>query len=297
MDEIRTELTGPGGMFEITTETIRGVETQVYKERMPNLRTIPDMAVARGDETFIHYGEEVWSFARFCETTNRVAHSLQDLGMRHGDRVAVLSQNNPEWCLSFWAAVTGGAILVGLNGWWKSEEIVYGLQDSGAKVLVADGKRFERIAGDLDQCPDLERIYLTSDSSPADFVDAVGPAHADKLHSFSELTEHEDATLLDTPIDEDDTGVIFYSSGTTGKPKGIMSTHRNMIANLQNTIFNTVAASMGAAGFSLDSGSRGGQTVSLFTSPLFHVSGCHSTLVVGLTAGVKLVMPVGRFTA
>ena len=65
-------------------------------------------------------------------------------------------QNNPEWCLTFWGTVNIGAILVGLNGWWKTDEIVYGLQDSGAKVLVVDAKRFERIADHLDECPDLE---------------------------------------------------------------------------------------------------------------------------------------------
>src|SRR3546814_5149363 len=78
-------------------------------------------------------------------TANGVAHALRDrFDIAKGDRVAVLSQNNPEWCLSFWATVQQGAILVGLNGWWTTDEIEYGLQDSGAKVLVADRKRFER---------------------------------------------------------------------------------------------------------------------------------------------------------
>ena len=87
---------------------------------------------------------------------NGVAGALRDrFGVGHGDRVAVLSANNPEWCLAFWATVDLGAVLVGLNGWWKTDEILYGLTDSGAKVLVADRKRFERIADELDdrRCP------------------------------------------------------------------------------------------------------------------------------------------------
>ena len=88
--------------------------------------------------------------------------------------------------------------------------------------------------------------------------------------------------------------MIFYTSGTTGRPKGAISTHRSMVANLQNTMFNAVAGSMSGGGALPDAAS--GQNVSLFTSPLFHVSGCHSTLVVGLLAGLKLVMPEGRFT-
>ncbi len=291
--EVRAQLLGPEGMFEIVTETVAGVELQVYKDRMANLRAIPEMASLRGDATFLHHGDDIWSFARFIETANKVGHSLRDqAGVAHGDRVAVLSQNNPEWCLTFWGTVTGGAILVGLNGWWKAEEVVYGLQDSGARVLVADQKRFERIADQLGECPDLERIYLVG-CEPADFVDAVGETHAGKLHRFDELTDTATTAFLDTPIDEDDTAVIFYSSGTTGKPKGIMSTHRNMVANLQNTIFNSVAGAMTGGGSIPDGGAS--QTVSLFTSPLFHVSGCHSTLVVGMVAGLKLVMPVGKF--
>ena len=293
-EEVRQQLTGPGGMFEIVTETVDGVELQVYKDRMANLRQIPELAVLRGEQTFLRYGDEEWSFNRFVETANGVGHALREAGVSHGDRVAVLSQNNPEWCLTFWGTVTGGAILVGLNGWWKTDEIVYGLQDSGAKVLVADAKRFERIADQLDQCPDLERIYLARDADPSDFADAVGQDHRHKLRPFSELTTDPTNAFLDAHIDEDDTAVIFYSSGTTGKPKGIMSTHRNMIANLQNTIFNSVAGSMTGGG-AIPTGEDGGQMVSLFTSPLFHVSGCHSTLVVGMVAGLKLVMPVGRF--
>ena len=89
--------------------------------------------------------------------------------------MAVLSANNPEWCLAFWATVDLGAILVGLNGWWKTDEILYGLDDSGAKVLVADAKRFERIADQLDQCPGVERIYLI-DADPSSLRRPPRPA-------------------------------------------------------------------------------------------------------------------------
>jgi long-chain acyl-CoA synthetase len=138
--EVRQQLTGRGGMFEITTKEVDGRTLQVYKDRMTSLRQIPEVAIVRGDdETFIVYGDRTYGFKTFVETANGVAHAWKDrYGLRHGDRVAVLSQNNPEWCLAFWAAVTNGAILVGLNGWWKTDEVEYGLQDSGAKVLVAD---------------------------------------------------------------------------------------------------------------------------------------------------------------
>jgi len=293
LSEVRAQLTGPGGMFEVTTEEVLGRPMQVYKDRMRSLREIPQAAIARGDEqTFIVHGDRTYGYRTFVETSNGVAHALAErCGVGHGDRVAVLSQNNPEWCLAFWATVSTGAILVGLNGWWKADEILYGLQDSGSKVLVADRKRFERIADRLDEAPDLAHVYLI-DASPEDFPRSAG-AKAE-LHHFDELTAEPTDRFPDTPIAEDDDAVIFYTSGTTGRPKGAISTHRSMIANLQNTLYTTVANAMAdpEAGNMLGGG---GPTVSLLTSPLFHVSGCHSGLVVGMLAGVKIVIPVGRF--
>jgi long-chain acyl-CoA synthetase len=291
--EVRAQLTGPGGPFEVVTEDVLGRPMQVYKDRMRSLRAIPQAAVGRGDATFLVYGDRTYGFREFVEQTNGLASALADrCGIGPGDRVAVLSQNNPEWCLTFWATVSNGAILVGLNGWWKADEILYGLQDSGAKVLVADAKRFERVADRLGEAPELTHVILI-DAGPEDF--AVAAASGVKLQRFDELGVEPTDRFPDTPIAEDDPAVIFYTSGTTGKPKGAISTHRSMIANLQNTLFSTVAGAMTnpEAGSALES--SGGPTVSLLTSPLFHVSGCHSNLVVGLLAGVTLVIPEGRF--
>ena len=286
--EVKAMLTGPGGPFEVVEEDVRGRTMQVYKDRMGSLRPICEIAQARGDQTFIVYGDRTISFQEFIAAANSVSRGLAEHGVAHGDRVAVLSQNNPEWCATFWGTVNIGAILVGLNGWWKTDEVVYGLQDSGAKVLVADAKRFERVAAHLEECPDLEHVFLV-DASPSDFPEADKTG---KLHAFDVLTAHPTPDVPDVAIDEDDYAVIFYTSGTTGRPKGAISTHRNMIANLQNTIYGSAAGAMMGGG-ALPTGS--GQTVALFTSPLFHVSGCHSTLVVGMLAGLKLVMVEGRF--
>jgi long-chain acyl-CoA synthetase len=293
--EIKAQLIGRGGMFEVVTEDVLGRPMQVYKQRMRSLREILETAVARGDEkAFIVYGDRTYGFNSFVETSNGVARALvDDYDIAPGARVAVLSQNNPEWCLAFWATVAVDAILVGLNGWWKADEILYGLVDSGATVLVADRKRFERIADRLNEAPDLRHVFL-ADATPADFL-ALADNPNVTLHSFDELTSQPTSELPTTPIGEDDDAAIFYTSGTTGRPKGAISTHRSIIANLQNTIYLTVAGSMLTAAEGVDSGFIRNDTVSLLTSPLFHVSGCHSGLVVGMLGGVKLVIPVGRF--
>ena len=287
---IQGQLTGPGGPFEVVIEDVVGRPTEVYKERMRSLREIPAVARMRGDDNpFIVYGDRRVGFATFVDTANSVSNGLAKLGVGIGDRVAVLAQNCPEWCLAFWGTVDLGAVLVGLNGWWKADEIVYGLQDSGAKVLVADRKRLERVTGDLDECPDLEHVLLI-DCDPAD----LGLEGDDRVRRFDELTADPSAEMPTTAIAEDDPAVILYTSGTTGRPKGAVSTHRNMVANMQNTFFTSVYASM-ATGEEMLPATPSGQNTSLFTSPLFHVSGCHSTLVTGLLAGLRLVMVEGRF--
>src|SRR5207247_8394799 len=109
-------LTGPGGAFEVATEEVNGIPMKVFKERMHSLRELPALARNRGDETFIVYGDRRYGFAEFLDLANSVSTRLAaDYGIGRGDRVAVLSANNPEWCLAFWGTVDLGAILGGLN--------------------------------------------------------------------------------------------------------------------------------------------------------------------------------------
>src|SRR3954454_21219512 len=273
--EVEALLTGPGGAFEVATEEVRGIPMKVFKQRMKRLRELTNIARMRGDETFLVFGDERMSFAEFVDASDRVSAALLEHGVGHGDRVAVLSANNPEWCTAFWGAVDIGAILVGLNGWWKTDEILYGLEDSGAKVLIADRARFERIADELPNIKTLEAVFL---------IDVDGPAAAfgddSRLHRFEDLLQKPGSGPPTVEIDEDDPAVIFYTSGTTGRPKGAISTHRSMISNLMGTMYSSVSGGMITPGAVTISPAT--PTASLLPSPLFHVAGCHSGLVVGL---------------
>jgi len=284
-------LTGPGGPFEVTEEVVRGIPMKVYRHRFTSLREVAAAAQARGDsDTFLVYGQQRWSTGELLRQASSVGRVLTTrYGIRPGDRVAVLSANNPEWCMTFWGAVDEGAIVVGLNGWWKADEILYGLRDSGSRVLVADRGRIIRIADRLDELPELEHVVLAG-CEPSE----VGLGGDARAHGFAELLAEPTDELPTVAIDEDDPAVIFYTSGTTGRPKGAVSTHRSMIANLQNTMYFAAARALQSAADPAPTGS-GRQPASLLASPLFHVSGCHSGLVVGMLAGVKLVIPVGRF--
>ena len=242
--EVRSQLIGPGGAFEVVTEPVGGIgqpgpiDMLVYANRLAHLREVFAFAAAHGDATFIVYGERRITFSQFVADANRVAANLATLGVGHGDRVAVLSQNNPEWCLTFWATVNLGAILVGLNGWWNTDEILFGLSDSGAKILVADPKRLARVSGSLDGLPDLQQVVVIGARDPNDQSDSV------PVRPFADLLAGEDPAPPATPLAEADPAVIFYTSGTTGRPKGAISTHRGMVANLQNTVFSLTANGM-----------------------------------------------------
>ena len=290
-EQAHAALTAPGAPFEVVEEEVLGHRMKVYKQRFTSLRDVAAFAQPRGDgDTFLVYGDRRWSTGEFLRESNSVGRVLRDrFGVTRGDRVAVLSANNPQWCLTFWGTVDMGCVLVGLNGWWKADEILYGLRDSGSKVLVADRGRFVRIAGQLDELPDLQHVFLI-DCDPAD----VGLAGDPRAHRFDELLTSPDDTLPDTPIDEDDPAVIFYTSGTTGRPKGAISTHRSMLANLQNTLYYGMSTAL-RSGLNPLAADDAEPRSALLTSPLFHVSGCHSGLVVGLVVGVKLVIPVGKF--
>lgn len=293
-EEATELLTGPGGQFEVmTTNQVDGRPMRIYKDRLANLRLVSEVfGAAHGDKEFAVYGSQRITYADFLVEVNALSAWLMSRGIRKGDRVAILSANNPQWCATFWAAVNMGAILVGLNGWWNTDEITYGLNHSGAKVLVADHQRLQRIAEHLQEVPALEEILLIDATPDPQAPSAGSPAVTGYASAIAEGTT-DDPGFPKTEIDESDPAVIFYTSGTTGRPKGAISTHGNMIANLANTVFSLTLSAMTnpAASRVTD----GGQPVSLLTSPLFHVSGCHSTLVVGFMGGMKLVIPEGRF--
>jgi long-chain acyl-CoA synthetase len=297
--EIEALLTAPGGGFDVVVEDVLGVATKVYAQRMKSMRDLFELGGARGDETFIVYGDRTISFGAFVTSCRAAAAELAagPACIRRGDRVAVAAANCPEWCQTFWSTVPSGAVLVGLNGWWKSDELLYGITDSGSKALVADRGRYERIAGLLGACPELRVVYLI-DAEPGELV---SPGGSVELRHVRELFEGAAPATVSDPdaTEEDDPAVIFYTSGTTGRPKGAVSSHRGMIANLQDTFYLGVVRVLLGAGS--DEGGRSGpvqaagQMSSLLTSPLFHVSGCHSNLVVSFAAGIRLVIPPGRF--
>ncbi len=298
--EVTATLTAPGGLFEMEDLVIRGVPTRTWKTAPPTLRHVLELSAGHGDETFLVYEDERITFAEhFALAAGLSTVLVERFGVRKGDRVAIAMRNLPEWVIAFWAAIAAGAIVVPVNAWWTGPELAYGLSDSGSTVVFVDEERRDRILPHLDEIPSLTAMVVCSEEpDPAggrrraqgDRVDRSG---ADPLPvvPFAELTDvlPEVAGLPDVVIEPDDDATIFYTSGTTGRPKGAVGSHRNSASNLMNLFFVATAGGMRRTGVVTET-EGGTQNANLLSVPLFHATGCHAVLVTNTAAGGKLVM-------
>jgi long-chain acyl-CoA synthetase len=279
--EIIAGLTGPGAPFEIVTEEMDGRPIRTFKNRERSLREKVANAGLRADREFLVQGSRRISYGGFARQVWGTAQALaDDHGLRRGDRLAVLSYNNPDWLISLFAATSLGGIGVGLNGWWAAEELEYGLRDSGSRFLVVDERLYPRVAPVLERIDSLERVFYIGDPGPAGTL------------PVSELIR-ESERMPEIPLDEDDPFVVLYTSGTTGRSKGCITTHRGTIAQVQGIVLANVVGA--AAGGSTPIPTDGSQPAALLASPLFHVGGLHSNFCTSLTAGSKIVFTEGGF--
>ncbi len=268
--------TGPGGRFEIVESEVHGQRVRAFKSSPPSLRSLFDTARTRGDAPFLIYEDERWSFADTMAQVDALGAALVARGVKPGDRVAIGMRNYPEWVVSFAAITSIGAISVSLNAWWTTEELDYALRDSGSRLVIADEERFQRIA------PLLERLRLqiiavrTRSALPVGaepWSSALVPGSALPM-----VTLHPDADAT-----------ILYTSGTTGHPKGAVSTHRAVLSALQAFACRAmINAAMGIGG--KQASPTPWPTSFILVVPLFHVTGCVPVMLSCFAAGYKLVM-------
>ncbi|MEM8620613.1 MAG: class I adenylate-forming enzyme family protein [Actinomycetota bacterium] len=286
------ELTAPGAQFAMKEIQVRGAPMRVFESAPPSMRFVWELARGYGDADYIVYEDERYTYAEADAIIRSLAAWLQDeQGVRAGDRVAVAMRNYPEWVLSYWAIVSLGAAAVGMNAWWTSEEMAYGLADSRPKVLIADRERVERVLPILDELrggDDPLPLFVLSvrydgdlPSEAARWADVIDPANAP-------------ADLPPAEIDPDDDACIFYTSGTTGFPKGAQLTHRGSVHNLLNLAFMNAAATaaMAKAGNapSEDAPAPASQNVFMLPTPLFHVTANNCLMHPATISGSRIVL-------
>ena len=281
MDEAEELLCAPDAPFEVETVTIRGLATRTWKNAIPSLAALTGAGRAYGDSTFLVYEDERVSYDAWHRAVAALAEHLRSSGVAKGDRVALAMRNLPEWPVAFFAATAIGAICVPLNAWWTGAELAYGIANSGAKMLICDDERLARIAPHRAALTALEQVIVSRcETAPADC--ATLEAIIGLPSSYADLPDRE---LPETDLAPDDDGTIFYTSGTTGNPKGALGTHRNLLTNIVSSAYH------GARSFL-----RRGEVppeptpkVLLVVIPLFHVTACSAMLMGAIAGGHRLV--------
>ncbi|MDX3110879.1 class I adenylate-forming enzyme family protein, partial [Nonomuraea angiospora] len=269
--QVVAQLTGPGQLFEIEEIGDTGIRT--WKHAPTHFRALLEMSRFHGEKVFLVYEDEHITFEDHFRRAATLANRLvEEYGVRKGDRVGVAMRNYPEWVVSFSAALAAGAVAVPLNAWWTEAELAYGVRDSGAKVLIADGERAARLAS-----TGVPLIVARGEvpQGARGFDDVLGEVAADVTLPAVELAPEDPAT-------------IFYTSGTTGSPKGALGSHRNLGQSPMTVAFGLMrAVAMAGKDVAAAAGTR---RVTLLTVPLFHVTGCFSALTTTMFAGGGLVL-------
>jgi long-chain acyl-CoA synthetase len=282
-------LTAPGAKFEMEEKVIRGRPVLTWKNAPPHFRRLFEICQTYPDREFLVYENERATYPQFGKAVARLCQELIARGVKKGDRVALIMRNLPEWPVVYFASMITGAIVTPMNAWWTGPELHYGLTDCGAKVAIVDSERLERIAEHLDACPSLELVYVTR------HVDEIAhPKLArleDVIGKVSDWGKLPDIALPDVPLDPEDPPTIFYTSGTTGKPKGAMASHRAGAANVGSSgIANARSFLMAGEPLPNPDPHLEPQKTTLLVVPLFHVTGCFAVLGPLVAAGGKLIL-------
>ena len=240
-------------------------------EEFPLQDLLTRAIVRYGGKTAVIDGDRTYTYAQLGEYSDRLASALASLGVSPGDRVAILAPNCAEFVIAFFGIVKAGAIVTTVNSGYREREIAHQLNDSGAETLIVHSVLKSMADAARSEIPALKReIVINQDSSDAD--------------SFWGLLENASSTPPSITVDPvNDVAVLPYSSGTTGLSKGVMLTHHNLVANVQQFLNRQDEASVIRP-----------DEVLLTHLPLFHIYGMNVLMNGAIGAGCTQVM-MGRF--
>jgi len=271
--QVLAAITAPGQPLEMVEMDVYGSSCRGYKNAPASLRDLFEQNLT--DETFIVFDQERYTFRDIWAHSSAIGQGLvSDYGIQKGDCVAICMRNFPEWIMAFQAITSIGAIAVGMNSLWQAEEIDYGLQDSGCKLLIADQERIDLVVKAEIQLS-CETLLVRGDQTT-------------DLPRWEDLQEKFAGNLMPTaeiaPIDD---AIIFFTSGSTGRPKGVVSSNLAIMSAL-------LSWEVAITGWILLRGEAPAppehQPAGLLAVPLFHVTGCHAIFLMAFRNQTKLVL-------
>jgi len=280
-DDAYALLTQAGAPYELVTETVGGQPLRAFRNTPRNMRELFAPAYQHGDKEFVVFEGERWSFARLLGLADAIAHQLvHRSGVRKGDRVAIAMRNYPEWMAAYIGITSAGATVVPLNSWGRAEELEFALSDAGARTAFCDRQRHDYLA------PRAEALGLQL--IVARPGDAPLPQASRSMEQY--IAGAENAPLPAVDIEPEDIAVIAYTSGTTGKPKGAVSTHRAVCQAIMCFECSGIATAMANPELFGAMMQKGFEPTSLLAVPLFHVSGCYAVFLTSLRGGRRIVI-------
>ena len=274
-NEVVKQVTAKGQMFE-TKEVLNdnGVTYTEYANFAENLKQFFDIGLTHEEKDWLVYENERYTYKEVYERSAQVANALIATGIKKGDRVAICMQNNPEYIFSFMGIMGMGAVCVPLNSWWVPSEVIYGLEHSDAKLLIADKKRLQG----LESMPDVIKVVTTY-------------ADDENFTSFNSFVEGQSSSWPEVEINRNDYASIYYTSGSTGRPKGVLSSQKGILSTMFSWTCYSVVASQIAAKTNPDATPLVRPELAvLHCVPLFHVTGSHSAFLMSILIGRKIVM-------
>jgi len=283
-------LAGPGSPLALEDTLIDGVTYKTYKDAPPTIRDLFAAGhMAFKDREFLIYEGERITYDGMRRAVAHFAKTLSDTyGLKKGDRMAIVMRNYPQWPVAFFAGLSLGLIVTPMNSWWTGEELEYGLKDSGARLVVVDPQLIERIQPHWEQIPDLEAMIVARD--PDERPDPRVTSMETFIGEAGGWAELEDIALPSVALDPEDDATIMYTSGTTGKPKGALASHRAIIANMFNAITCRARRYL-RAGEALPEPDPdpANANATLLAVPFFHATGAFAILIPSWATGAKIV--------